>query len=184
METIPEVEKKETEKRASTDIIADIEKLKTELSEDEQKKVFNLKEDKPVKEDPVEETPKAKGVSQAIKLDPQIQLVANTLMSTAQEKVKGIYADYDFSGILKADIDTLTQVTLMESVAVPNAIKMATIEKNLKSNDAEDTPTEKKQAEFSKPSENGKVDEKAGEKLFTEMSEKLGFEIDEKEKSE
>ena len=182
METIPEVEKKETEKRASADVIADIEKLKTELSEEEQTKVFNLKEDKPVKEEAVIETPKAEKLAK--ELSPETTMIAQTLMSTAEEKVKDIYKDADYSGILKADLNLLQKVSLMESVIVPNARKMANIEKNLKSNDAEDTPTDKKSGEFSKPSENGKVDEKAGEKLFTEMSEKLGFEIDEKEKSE
>ncbi len=182
METIPEVEKKETEKRSSTDVIADIEKLKTELSEDEQTKVFNLKKDEPVKEEAVIETPKAEKLAK--ELSPETTMIAQTLMSTAEEKVKEIYKDADYSGILKADLNLLQKVSLMESVIVPNARKMATIEKNLKSNDAEDTPTEKKQAEFSKPSENGKEDKEAGEKLFTEMSEKLGFEIDEKEKSE
>jgi hypothetical protein len=105
-------------------------------------------------------------------------------MATAEEKVKNIYKDVDYSGILKADIDTLTKVTLMESVVVPNAIKMATIEKNLKSNDAEGTQTETKSGEFSAPAKTGKIDEKAGEKLLTEMSAKLGFDFDEKEDSE
>ncbi len=182
METIPEVEKKETEKRASADVIADIEKLKTELSEEEQTKVFNLKKaDDPVKEEAIIETPKAEKLAK--ELSPETTMIAQTLMSTAEEKVKDIYKDADYSGILKADLNLLQKVSLMESVIVPNARKMATIEKNLKSNDAEDTPTEKKSGEFSKPSESGKVDEKAGEKLFTEMSEKLGL-IDEKEKSD
>ena len=184
MEQIPKVEKQEeTEKRTSEEVIADIEKLKTELSEEEQTKVFNLKKDEPVKEAPVEK-PKVEGESHAIKLDPQIQMVANTLMSTAEEKVKEIYADVDYSGILNADIDTLTKVTLMESVIRPNAIKMATIEKNLKSNDAEDTPTETKKAEFSKPEKSGKVDKEAGQKLYTEMSEKLGLPDEENDKGD
>lgn len=177
MENIPEVEKKETE-MSKEDKIAELKKLAAEFSEDELRESFNLKADVPEVEAPVIETPKAE--THAIKLDPQIQMVANTLMASAEEKVKNIYKDVDYSGILKADIDTLTKVTLMESVVVPNAIKMATIEKNLKSNDAEGTQTETKTAEFSKPSKSGKVDEKAGEKLLTEMSAKLGF-IDEED---
>jgi hypothetical protein len=185
MEQIPKVEEKETEKRTSTDVIADIERLKTELSEEEQTKVFNLKADKEVKEEVVVETPKAETFAK--ELSPETTMIAQTLMATASEKAKDIYADVDFSGILKADLNLLQKVTLMETVIVPNAKKMANIEKNLKSNDAEDTPTEKKSGEFSKPSTSGKVDEKAGETLYTEMSERLGLTPefnDEKEKSE
>jgi hypothetical protein len=179
MENIPEVEKKETEMSAE-DKLAEIVKLGAEFSEEQIKEAFKIKD--AVVEKPVE---KPETTSTASELSPETTMIAQTLMSTAEQKVKGIYADSDYSGILNAPgLNLLQKVTLMETVAVPNAVKMATIEKNLKGNDAEGTQTETKAAEFSKPSDKGKVDEKAGEKLLTEMSAKLGFDIDEKENSE
>jgi len=180
MENIPEVEKKDTE-MSKEDKLAQLKKLGAEFSESEIKETFEIKADE-VKADPVVEAPKAETFAK--ELSPETTMIAQTLMASAEEKVKGIYADADYSGILKADLNLLQKVTLMESIIVPNAIKMANIEKNLKSNDANDTPTtESKSAEFSKPSDSGKVDEKAGEKLFTEMSDKMGFH-DEKEGSD
>lgn len=179
MEKIPEVEKKDTE-MSTEDKLAQLKKLGAEFSEEQIKETFEIKADEVKAE--VVETPKAETFAK--ELSPETTMIAQTLMSTAEEKVKSIYKDADYSGILKADLNLLQKVTLMESVVVPNAIKMANIEKNLKSNDANDTQqTETKAAEFSKPSTSGKVDEKAGETLFTEMSDKLGFN-DEKEKSE
>jgi len=178
MEKIPEIEKVETEMSAE-EKLAQFKKLGAEFSEEQIKETFNLKSDVPAVV-----VPEVKVTSFAKELSPETTMIAKTLMATAEQKVKTIYADVDYSGIMNADLDLLTKVTLMESVVVPNAIKMATIEKNLKSNDANDTPTtETKAAEFSKPSTTGKVDTEAGLKLFTEMSDKLGFEIDEKEGS-
>ena len=171
--TKPEIENKYTE-LSFEDKVAEIEKIKTAMSKEEVDKVFTvkLKESEPVKTD----VPTAPLVG-SIKLDPQIEMVAQTLMASAEEKIKNIYADFDYSGIKNAGVDTLTKVTLMSTIAEPNARKMATIEKNLKGENAEGT--EKKSAQFSAPDKTGKVDEKAGEKLFTEMSQKLGLEIDE-----
>lgn len=176
METIPEVEKVETE-MSKEDKIAQLKKLAAEFSEDEIRDSLNLKTEQSEKEVPVIEAPK----SAAIKLEPQIQMVADTLMSQAEEKVKSIYSDVDYSGILNANVDTLTKVSLMSSVIEPNARKMATIEKNLKSENAEGTQTETKKAEFSAPEKSGKVDNQAGEKLYSEMSAKLGFDEEESE---
>jgi len=176
LEKTPEIENKYTE-LSSEDKIAEIEKIKSLLSDEEIEKVFTIKSEKsePVKEveAPVPES------KPFIKLDPQIEMVAQTLMASAEEKVKTIYKDVDYSGI-KNDptLNTLQKVTLMSSVVEPNAKRMANIEKNLKSNDAEGT--EKKQAEFSAPAKSGKVDEEAGKKLFTELSAKLGFSDEEK----
>jgi hypothetical protein len=179
MEKIPEVEIEKVETEMSTeDKLAQLKKLGAEFSEQEIKDAFEIKSDAVVVPAVVPEA-----TSFAKQLSPETTMIAKTLMSTAEQKVKGIYADADYSGIMNADLDLLTKVTLMESVIVPNAIKMANIEKNLKSNDANDTRIETKSGEFSAPAKTGKVDEEAGMKLLTEMSEKLGFDIDEKENS-
>lgn len=178
MEKTPEIENKYTE-LSPEDRIAEIEKIKSLMSTEEIEKVFTIKTEKsePVKpvEVPVTES------KPFIKLDPQIEMVAQTLMASAEEKIKTIYKDVDYSGI-KNDptLNTLQKVTLMSSVVEPNAKRMANIERNLKSEIAEGT--EKKSAEFSAPAKTGKVDDKAGEKLFTEMSQKLGL-VDDEEKS-
>jgi hypothetical protein len=181
----PKVENKYAE-LTSEDKKAEIEKIKSTMSEDEIKEAFTIKTETETVTEKKTETPAPEVTKPSESLSPEIEQVAQTLMAQAEEKVKDIYKDFDYSGIKNADgINTLHKVTLMSTIAEVNAKKMATIEKNLKSNDAnEDTPTETKAAEFSKPSTSGKVDEKAGEKLFTEMSEKLGLTFDEKEKSE
>lgn len=179
MENIPKVETKETEmskEEKRTELI----KLSAEFSQEEIKDALKIKADE-VKAEPVVEIPKAELFAK--ELSPEIKMVAETLMATSKEKVKGIYKDADYSGIEGADLNLLQKTTLMESVMVPNARLMANIEKNLKSNDANDTTTETKSAEFSKPESKDKVDKKAGETLYTNMSEKLGL-IDEKGESE
>jgi len=178
MENTPEIEKKYTE-LSSAEKLDLIQKWKSELSEEEQAKVFTIKTEKT--EAPVIEAPKQDTAYAATnKLEPQIEMVAQTLMASAEEKIKSIYPDFDYSGIMKdQSLNTLQKVTLMSSIAEPNAKKMATIVKNLKSENTEGTEkTETKKAEFSAPAKEGKVDAEAGKKLLTEMSEKLGF-IDE-----
>lgn len=173
MEKTPEIEKLDTELSAKEKIL----KLKSELSEEEIAEVFTIKTEKT--ETPAVEKKEEVKVEPTVKLDPQIEMVANTLMAGAKEKVKGIYKDFDFSGIEQdSSLNTLQKVTLMSTVAEANAKKMATIEKNLKTENTEGTETETKKAEFSAPEKTGKVDEEAGKKLFSEMSEKLGL-IDE-----
>lgn len=176
MEQTPEIENKYTE-LSSEQKIAEILKIKTLLSSEEIDRVFTIKteqkdEVKPVLTAPIE-------ASSSIKLDPQIEWVGQTLMASAEEKVKSIYKDIDYSGI-KNDptLNILQKVTLMSTFVEVNAKKMANIEKNLKSENAEGT--ERKSAEFTAPEKSGKVDEKAGEKLFTEMSNKLGLFDEEK----
>jgi hypothetical protein len=175
LENTPEIEKKNTELTAKEQIL----KLKSELSEAEVKEVFTIKTETPeaVKKQVIE----VPTVDSKTKLDPQIEMVAQTLMATAEEKVKSIYKDFDYSGIKNdVSLNTLEKVTLMSTVAEPNAKKMATIEKNLKTENTEGTEkTETKSAEFSAPEKSGKEDPDAGKKLLTEMSEKLGFEVDE-----
>jgi hypothetical protein len=176
MENIPKVETK-TDETPAVDKLEELKNFAAQFSAEQIAEVFNLKSEQ-TSEVKVPEVPTQSSV--AIKLDPQIQMVADALFSQAEQKVKSIYADVDYEGILKADVDTLTKVSLMSSLVEPNARKMANIEKNLKSNDAtEGTQTETKSAEFSPPEKSGKVDEKAGEKLYSEMSEKLGLLDDE-----
>ena len=175
MEKTPEIENRYTE-LSSAEKIAEIEKLKSLLSAEEVDKVFTIKTEKtetPAPELPKVEAPKVEGS----KLSHEIEMVAQTLMAGAEEQVNAIYKDFDYSGI-KNDpaLNTLQKVTLMSTVAKANASKMATIEKNLKTENTEGTEkTETKKAEFSAPEKSGKVDEKAGEKLLSEMSEKLGI---------
>jgi hypothetical protein len=176
MENTPEIENKYTE-LSSEEKIAEIEKLKSLLSAEEVDKVFTIKTEKtetPAPEVvPKVEAPKVEGS----KLSPEIEMVAQTLMAGAEEQVNAIYKDFDYSGI-KNDpaLNTLQKVTLMSTVAKTNASKMATIEKNLKTENTEGTDkTETKKAEFSAPEKTGKVDPDAGKKLLSEMSEKMGF---------
>jgi hypothetical protein len=178
LENTPEIEKTNTELTAKEQIL----KLKSELSETEVAEIFTIETEKTdeVKEAPKVEVPTV--VSN--KLDPQIEMVAQTLMAGAEEKVKSIYKDFDYSGIKNdPQLNTLQKVTLMSSIAEPNAKRMATIEKNLKTENTEGTEkTETKKAEFSAPDKkSGKVDPEAGKKLLTEMSEKLGLHFDEEE---
>lgn len=178
MENIPKVEQTET-KTPAVDKLEELKTFAAQFSAEEIAKVFNLRSEQTEKVVPVNVAPTA---SVAVKLDPQIQMVANALFAQAEEKVKSIYADVDYDGILKADVDTLTKVSLMSSLVEPNARKMANITKNLKSNDANEgtqLTTETKSAEFSAPAKTGKVDLEAGQKLYTEMSEKLGLLDDE-----
>ena len=179
METqTPEIENKYTE-LSPADRIAEIEKIKSTMTAEEIEKVFTTK---PIEVAPIE-TPKQIELPSS-KLEPQIEMVAQTLMASAEEKIKNIYADFDYSGIKNdVNLNTLPKVTLMSTIAEPNARKMANIEKNLKGTNAEGTRTEIKSASFSAPEKSGKVDEKAGEKYYTLMSQKLGFN-DETEKSE
>ncbi len=178
MENTPEIENKYTE-LSSEEKIAEIEKLKSLLSAEEVEKVFTIKTEKtetPVVQTKVE-APKVEGS----KLSPEIEMVAQTLMAGAEEQVKAIYKDFDYSGIKNdPNLNTLQKVTLMSTLAKPNAMKMATIEKNLKTENTEGTEkTETKKAEFSAPEKSGKVDPEAGQKLFTELSEKMGIYDDE-----
>jgi len=177
MENIPKVEQTEANKTVENKL-EDLKTFAAQFSAEQIAEVFNLRSEQTEKVVPVIEAPTA---SVAVKLDPQIQMVANALFAQAEEKVKSIYADVDYAGILNADVDTLTKVSLMSSLVEPNARKMANIEKNLKSNDANEgtQSTETKSAEFSAPAKTGKVDYEAGEKLYTEMSEKLGLLDDE-----
>jgi hypothetical protein len=180
LENTPEIEKTNTELTAKEQIL----KLKSELSESEIAEVFTIKTEKT--ETPKVEVPETKAptVESSVKLSPEIEMVAHTLMASAEEKVKSIYKDFDYSGIKNdPSLNALEKVTLMSTVAEPNAKRMATIEKNLKTeNSTEGTEkTETKKAEFSAPEKSGKVDEEAGKKLLTEMSEKLGLHFDEEE---
>lgn len=186
MEKTPEIENKYTE-LTFEDKEKEIAKLKSSMSDEEVSKVFTIKQ-VVEKKDSVEETPKtvAPKVDTSSKLDTQIEQVAQTLMAQAEEKLKTIYKDFDYSGIKNdTTINTLQKVTLMSTIAEPNAKKMATIEKNLKNESTEGTgKTETKNAEFSAPETKGKVDEKAGEKFYTEMTEKLGLIEDKSDKGD
>lgn len=179
MENTPEVENKYTE-LSFEDKQKEIEQLKSSMSEKEVSEVFTIKTEKSETKVPEEKVVVPEAVP-AVKLDPQIEMVAQTLMSQAKEKVKSQYKDFDFSGIENANIDTLSKVSLMSTVAEVNAKKMATIEHNLKTENSEGTNTETSTPEFTKPAKTGKVDPDAGKKLLTAMSEQLGFSDEESE---
>lgn len=191
MEKTPKVENKYTE-LTKEERKAEIEKIKTAMGEEEVKEVFTIKTEEKTKTpktetETVKPTEESKPVEKSSDLNPQIEKVAQTLMSQGVERVHQLYKDFDVSGIIKdSSVDTLTKVQLLSTVAEPNAIKMANIEKNLKNgNDAEGTgTTETKDAKFSAPAKTGKVDEKAGQTLYTQMCEQLGLEDETKEKSE
>jgi hypothetical protein len=192
LEKTPEVENKYKEVSLE-DKKAEIEKIKSSMSEDEIKDTFTIKTEKKdvsvVKADttPVEDPKPEVKSNPSTELNPQIEKVAQTLMSQGIERVHQLYKDFDVSGIVKdSSIDTLTKVTLLSTVAEPNAIKMTNIEKNLKNEDnTEGTKTETKSAKFSAPDKSGKVDKEAGQKLYTQMCEQLGLEDEtKKEKSE
>ena len=179
MENTPEVENKYTELTPEQRAV-EAEKLKTAMSVEEKEKVFTIKTEVPAK------TPEAKPEDQSTKkfsntAEEKLEMVAQTLMSQAIERVRQHYKDFDVSGIVSdPSIDTFRKVTLLSTVAEPNAIKMANIEKNLKGNDTEGTgKTETKSAQFTAPEKGGKVDADAGEKLYTQMCEKLGLDKDE-----
>lgn len=183
MENTPEVENKYTE-LTPEQRAAEVEKLKTAMSEEERSKLFTIKtEAAPKAADPKPEVQIPKNFSEP---DAKLERVAQTLMSQGIERVRQHYKDFDVTGIVSdPSIDTLTKVTLLSTVAEPNAIKMANIEKNLKGNDTEGTGnTETKKAQFSAPAKQGQVDSEAGIKLYTQMCEKLGFEDETKVKSE
>jgi len=192
LEETPKVENKYTE-LTKEERKAEIEKIKTAMGEDEVKEVFTIKTEEKTKTPKTEteapkpiETPKSDATVST--LEPQIEKVAKTLMSQGVERVKQLYKDFDVKGIIDdPSVDTLTKVQLLSTVAEPNAIKMANIEKNLKNgNDAEGTgTTETKDAKFSAPEKSGKVDKEAGQTLYTQMCEQLGLEDEtKKEKSE
>ena len=191
MEETPKVENKYTE-LTKEERKAEIEKIKTAMGEDEVKEVFTIKTEEktetPKTETKAKPTEESKPVEKSSDLNPQIEKVAQTLMSQGIERVHQLYKDFDVSGIIKdSSVDTLTKVQLLSTVAEPNAIKMANIEKNLKNgNDAEGTgTTETKDAKFSAPEKSGKVDKEAGQTLYTQMCEQLGLEDEtKKEKSE
>ena len=161
------------------------------MAEEEVKEAFTIKTETKV-ETPAKEPAKPAEIKKEVAdaasdLNPQIEKVARTLMSQGVERVHQLYKDFDVSGIIEdTSVDTLTKVTLLSTVAEPNAIKMATIEKNLKNGkDAEGTTTETKDAKFSAPEKSGKVDEEAGQTFYTKMCEQLGLEDEtKKEKSE
>jgi len=185
LEKTPEVENKYKEVSLE-DKKAEIEKIKSSMTEEEVKDTFTIKEEKkdvpvtPVKEPEKEVKDTPEQVS-------QIEKVAQTLMTQGIERVHQHYKDFDVSGIVKdPSVDTLTKVQLLSTVAEPNAIKMANLEKNLKNDDAEGTKTETKKAEFTAPEKSGKVDNEAGTKLYTQMCDQLGLEEEQtkKEKSE
>lgn len=174
MEKIPKVENKFTE-LSFEDKQKEIEQLKSSMSEEEISEVFTIKtEIIEKKEEPKVVTP---AVPQVAKLSDEIEMVAQTLMAQSKEKVKSQYKDFDFSGIEDANINTLQKVSLMSTVAEVNAKKMATIEHNLKTGETEGTET--KTTKLTAPAKTGKVDADAGKKLLTQLSEQLGFQIDE-----
>ncbi len=184
MEKTPKVEKENTSELSSEDKIKLIETYKKDLSAEEVERVFTIKTEVKKIEPVIEAKTEAPIVDPQVKLEPQIEMVAQTLMATAKEKVSTIYKDFDISGILNdPSLNTLQKVTLMSSLVEPNAKRMATIEKNLKTGTAEGTKTETS-PKLTAPEKEGKVDEDAGKKLLTLMSSELGFEEETTEKTD
>lgn len=183
MENTPEVENKYTE-LSSEEKKAEYEKLTASFSDEDKASILPKTEEKTeTKPEPKVETE----VKTSTQLNPQIEKVAQTLMSQGIQRVNQLYKDFDVSGIIDdPSVDTLTKVTLLSTVAEPNAIKMATIEKNLKNGeDAKGTQTETKSAEFSANEKEGKVNKEAGKTLWSEMCDTLGIEEEKKtEKTE
>jgi len=187
LEKTPKVETKEKiSELSSEDKIKLIETYKKELSPEEVERVFTIKTEVKKIEPVIEAKTEAPIVDPKVVLEPQIEMVAQTLMATAKEKVNTIYKDFDISGILNdPSLNTLQKVTLMSSLVEPNAKRMATIEKNLKTGTTEGTEgSGTKKTEFTAPEKEGKVDPDAGKKLLTLMSEELGIETETTEKTE
>jgi len=182
VEETPKTENKYTElsddqkKEEYEKIIASFsDELKDKLIPKKEEKKEVKTETKPVEKPKTSEKPNA----YLKPLDDQTELIAETLMSDKLDEVKSIYKDYDTTGIVNdKSINTLQKVGLLTTESLPNARKMATIEKNLKAG-SEGTSKDGKTDPKKKPDKPGtNVDAEAGKNLLTEMFEKLGYEDD------
>lgn len=185
VEETPSIENKYTElsdeeKKVEYKKIVDAlpEELKTEL--------IPKPEEKPEK--PVETSTETVTSSPYKKeLDDQTKLIAKTLMADKIEEIKSVYPDYDVKGIVEDETtNELQKVQQLIASALPNAKKMATIEKNLKSENSEGTTSGSTNPKKSPEKPGDNVDKDAGKKMVTEMFEKMGLEeeIPDKPKSE
>jgi len=183
VEETPKTENKYTE-LSDDEKKEEYEKIIASFSNDLKDKLIPKKEEKKeVKAEAVEvpKTPSEKKVSAYLKpLDDQTELIAQTLMSDKIDEVKTVYKDYDTSGIVNDEsINTLQKVKLITTEALPNARKMANIEKNLKDN-SEGTQKDGKTDPKKSPEKAGDgVDKEAGQKLLTQMFEDMGLEEEE-----
>lgn len=183
VEETPKTENKYTElsddqkKEEYEKIIASFsDELKDKLIPKKEEKKEVKTETKPVEKPNTSEKPNA----YLKPLDDQTELIAETLMSDKLDEVKSIYKDYDTTGIVNdKSINTLQKVGLLTTDSLPNARKMATIEKNLKAEKPEGTQKDGKTDPKKAPEKSGtNADAEAGKNLLTEMFEKLGYEDD------